>query len=283
MGIPLDKTSETQIRRQLDAMRTDSFELLLLRFGDSTEASLSNETSASLLRRLPWLKAKNVQGFNINIRPTGTHLSMLDDLSRAQLDEMERTGYEPSVIVETSPANFQAWLDHGRDLSPEEAHEFSKLLARITGSDMGAFGRRHAGRLAGFTNRKANRRLANGYYPFVRLHKATQTSFTAASGLSLPAAEPAPTPPPQRAASPIYYQAPRVLRTIEQFHDDPRYDFDLSRADYAYAIYAHCHGMSEREIIEQILRRDMKKKGNQAAQHKYAKYTVGRAINRRRN
>jgi hypothetical protein len=226
---------------------------------------------------VPWLKAKNVQGFNINIRPTGSHLSMLDDLSRTQLDDMERTGYEPCVIVETSPANYQAWLDHGRDLTPDESHEFSKALARLTGADMGAFGRRHAGRLAGFTNRKPNRRLANGYYPFVRLHKAEQTVFTAAPTLSLPAPEAAPPAPRPRSSSTFFYQTPRRLKTIEEFHDDPRYDNDLSRADFAYAIYAHSHDVSERAIIEDILRRDMRHKGNQAAQLKYAKYTSTRA------
>lgn len=269
---------DSQVSRQLQAMRAERFELLLLNFGEKTEGNLTTTTAAGILKKIKWLKAKNVQGYNINIRPIGNHLTMLDDLTIAQLDDMETTGYEPCVIVETSPANYQAWLDHGRDLTDEEATEFSRILAKQTGADLGAAGRRHAGRLAGFTNRKPNRRLPNGFYPFVRLHKAQQRVFTAAASLTLPPPTPERTAPRPAPSSQPFVQASRQLRTIQDFHDDPRYDGDLSRADFAYAIYAHSHGISESTIIESILQRDMKKKGNHTAQLKYAKYTSARAL-----
>ena len=270
---------ETEVSKQLEAMRAESFELLLLHFGEqATEGNLFRLNIPQILKRIKWLKAKNVQGYNINIRPVGNHLTLLDDLTALQLTNMEATGYEPCVTVETSPSNYQAWLDHGRELTAEEATEFSRILAKKLGADIGAAGRRHAGRLAGFTNRKPNRQLPNGLYPFVRLHKAQQRVFTAAPSLILP------TPPPERTApkpGPAYQPfglSSRQLKTIRDFHDDPRYDGDLSRADFAYAIYAHSHGVSETTIIDSILQRDMKKKGNHSAQLKYAKYTSARAL-----
>lgn len=274
---------DEQVSRQLDAMRAETFELLLLQFGETTEGSLITTTAAGILKRIKWLKAKNAHGYNINIRPAASHLTLLDDLVESQIAGMEASGYEPCVIVETSPSNYQAWLDHGRELTPEEATQFSRILAKQIGADVAAAGRRHAGRLAGFTNRKPIRRLPSGLYPFVRLHEAQQRVFTAAGSLSLPPQPPERTTPRPGPSHPQYMKAPREHKTIQEFHDDPRYDGDLSRADFAYAIYAHSHGFDENKIIESILQRDMRKKGNHAAQLKYAKYTSTRALKQVRN
>jgi hypothetical protein len=271
MAIQQVGRTEGQVRAQLRAMRSERFELLLLHFGDKTQGSIITCTPDEIVQRLSWLKAQNVKGQNINIRPTGTHLSLLDDLTLEQVSTMEKTGYQPSVIVETSPNNYQAWLDHGRDLSDDEATAYARILAEQLGSDVGAAGRRHAGRLAGFTNRKPSRRLNNGLFPFVRLHFAKVRTFEASSTLTLPT-PPKPIPPSQPR-----FTSPKRLKTIQQFHDDARYQGDYSRSDFAFAIYAHSHNMDEQQIIESILARDMSKKGNAVAQRKYAQYTSRRA------
>jgi hypothetical protein len=112
----------------------------------------------------------------------------------------------------------------------------------------------------GFANRKVNRQLANGLFPFVRFHKAEICTFEAARTLTLP---PTPKPAPTLPRAPVNLARP--LKTIQQFHEDPRYEGDYSRADFAYAIYAHSNGIDESTIIESILSRDMSKKGNAAA------------------
>ena len=63
---------DDQVSRQLDAMRTEKFELLLLQFGETTEGSLITTTAAGILKRIKWLKAKNAHGYNINIRPAAS-------------------------------------------------------------------------------------------------------------------------------------------------------------------------------------------------------------------
>ena len=146
MAISSMTQTDTQVRAQLKAMRSYTFELLLLQFGDAT-GNIITATTEEIVARLPWLKAQNVKGSNINIRPAGNHLTLLDNLKLRQIEEMEATGYCPSIVVETSPANFQAWLDHGRELSDDEATGFARILAERIGSDIGAAGRRHAGRL----------------------------------------------------------------------------------------------------------------------------------------
>ncbi len=257
-------------------MRSLTFELLLLDFSDDSKASLLTVSAESILRRLAWLRAQNAKGFNINIRPAGNHLTLLDDLNRTQIEALSTKGFEPCAVIETSPDNFQAWLDHGRELDRQEATLAARLLAERFGSDTGAAGRRHAGRLAGFTNRKPIRRLPNGLYPYVRLHQAEPRTFTErqsfAAELRTQLNRPKPSP---GVSNPL--QAPTLLHSIRRFHDDPRYGGDLSRADYAYAIYAHTHGVQDADIEAAILQRDMSKKGNAAAQQRYARYTLGRA------
>jgi hypothetical protein len=273
-------TTEAQVNAQLRAMRAESFELLLLVLDEGREGSMLTLTADRILARLSWLKARNANGVNVNIRPKSSHLVLLDDLATRQIEKMRENGFQPSVVVETSPDNFQAWLDCGEDLSDEEATAMAQLLARRFQSDVRAAGRRHAGRLAGFTNRKPNRRLPNGLYPFVRLHHATAGVFRHAAALRDEARQQIEAKAKQPAA-PVpavpFWTSRSKLKSIVDFHNDVRYGGDLSRADYAFAIYAHSHGLSDSEIVDAILARDMRKKGNAAAQKRYALYTVRRA------
>ena len=269
--------TERQVQAQLAAMRSASFELLLLDFDDDSKASLFTSTAEGVMRRLPWLRAQNAKGININVRPVGSHLSLLDDLTFPQTEELSAQGFEPCAIVETSARNYQAWLDHGRDLTANEATAAARMLADRFGSDKGAAGRRHAGRLAGFTNRKESRRLANGLFPFVRLTNSGSRVYTASSAfLSQVGSAVAVTTKPYL-PKPFIPEKNRALLTIDRFHADARYGGDLSRADFGYAIYATSHGISDCDIEAAILQRDMSKKGNRLAQVRYAKYTVRRA------
>ena len=101
---------------------------------------------------------------------------LLPGFSRGGLDN-----HPPAVVVETSPGNFQVWVNHGRVPSD---HTFStqaaKELARRFGGDSSSADWRHFGRLAGFTNQKPKRRLRNGLQPFVRLHECEGRLYGAA-------------------------------------------------------------------------------------------------------
>ena len=86
---------------------------------------------------------------------------------------MKEAGFNPAVIVETSPGNYQAWLKHSKRLSKEVSTAAARALAEKFGGDHGAADWRHFGRLAGFTNRKVKYLDAStGLYPFVRLIEA---------------------------------------------------------------------------------------------------------------
>jgi hypothetical protein len=236
-----------------------------------------------IVAAVPWLKYENARGAHIFVRPHGEHaLSLLDDLSTDAVMSMEASGFEPAVLVETSPRNFQAWLNHGRILNRELSTRVAKELASRFGGDPSSADWRHFGRLAGFTNRKPHRRLGNGFSPFVRLKSSTGRIYRTANEFVNAIAESVSRSSEETQHRP---QCPTSLRTdlrpLADFHADPRYGGDLHRADMAWALHAASRGLSEEEIEAEILHaRDLSKKGGIRRQMEYARRTAAKALTR---
>ena len=93
---------------------------------------------------------------------------------------MTDAGFQPALVVETSPQNFQVWLNHGRTLDRDMSSWAAKELAKRFGGDLSSADWRHFGRLAGYTNRKPERLLPNGLAPFVRLRQSEGRTYDAA-------------------------------------------------------------------------------------------------------
>src|SRR5438876_2545264 len=164
----LDPTRHAVVR-QIQAMHVDTFEVGV--FDSATERMIPRTwTKETLVKSTAWLRFENLQGRNIYIRPVGTHsLSLVDDLHAEAVEKMKREGFAPAAVIETSPNNFQVWLQHGRILDKGLSTATAKALARRFGADHGSADWRHFGRLAGFTNRKEKHRQPDGYFPYVRL------------------------------------------------------------------------------------------------------------------
>jgi hypothetical protein len=271
---------EATVSRQLAAMHCTLFDLGAL--SQSGGVILSQNCAARLIQiALRWLQRENAHGAHVFIRPAGRHqLSLVDDLTADAVADMKRAGFEPAIVVETSPANFQAWLKHGRILDQRASTSAAKELAHRFGGDLSSADWRHFGRLAGFTNQKEKRRLPNGLAPFVKLREASGRTYQKANeflqGITVlverDLAEAANRKRPA-AFSDIAIKPPSA------FHADPRYEGDLHCADLAWAIYAASRGFSEEQITDQILyARDLSKKGRQNRQLDYAKRTATKAI-----
>jgi len=139
---------------------------------------------------LKMLKGKNHEGADIYIRPSSSSgainrgLILIDDLTAESLQELCQEGFEPSLVTETSPDNFQAWVRLSKnDLSPALATQAAIQLADRFGGDPASADYRHFGRLAGFTNRKPHHRQPNGYYPFVTVTRAKSCLASKGQGL----------------------------------------------------------------------------------------------------
>src|SRR5262245_26307469 len=192
----IDRTTEA-VRKQVLAMNTDFFEIGLYKPAPDDHRPAEPEmlprswTADTLMKSVSWLKFQNQQGRNVYIRPKGEHaLTLVDDLNVDALQRMRDTGFTPALIVETSPGNFQAWLNHGRRLPKEFSSAAARELAACFGGDRGSADWRHYGRLAGFTNRKPKHQLSDGRFPFVRLTHADGQVYPAVREfLSLVAAE----------------------------------------------------------------------------------------------
>ena len=167
-----DRT-EAAVRWQIHAMGCQRYEIGVL---DAEHGRMINRTMDvdGIVRSIAWLKRQNARGEDIYIRPTmddPTHgIVLVDDLSLAAKPKIQALGVTPSVIVETSPQSFQAWIRVADRASAELRLEIARDLARELGGDPGGVGARQYGRLAGFTNRKPKHRQTDGLAPFVLLH-----------------------------------------------------------------------------------------------------------------
>jgi hypothetical protein len=147
---------------------------------------LSDLNAEGILSRLSLLKAHNVRGAHIYIRPAGEHcITVLDDLNSDSVAQLTADGYEPCAVVETSPGNFQSWLKHD-DLYPAPLSTFiAQTLAKRYHADPNAADWRRFGRLPGFTNCKPKYRMGNGLYPFVLLRSSTGVQHRMATYIRL--------------------------------------------------------------------------------------------------
>lgn len=136
-------------------------------------------------RNVAFLAAMNSKGYDIYIRPSREEgdnkgLVLLDDLDAAKVAQLTADGLEPSVVVQTSPGNLQAWVRVSRDpLKPGEGTLIAKALAERYGADPGAADWCHFGRLAPFANRKAvHRDPVTGHGPLTELRRAVAVVAT---------------------------------------------------------------------------------------------------------
>ena len=237
---------------------------------------------AALCRSIPWLRAKNAEGAAIYVRPHGEHpYSLIDDLNAAGVQRLTAEGFAPAIVVETSPGNFQAWLNHGEVLDKRTSTTAARALAERHGGDPGAADWRHFGRLAGFTNRKPQYLQASGLYPFVQMADYNPgVIYTGAASFLRDVRN---TFHEQHLSS-GGVPAPRAmkghLKTIDDFRADPVYGGDGNRIDFAFALYALAHGADEGSVRTAIQTRDLTKKGSPARQSAYVLRTVTKARDR---
>jgi len=271
------------VRRQLRALGNDRFELGIQR-RDTGTMELRVLSAETILASVGFLKWRNQLGHFIRIRPKWPHpFVFVDDLSVEGVYALDRRGFLPSVVVESSPENFQAWLNLGRRVAPEVMTLIARQVASILDADRGAANWRQAGALAGFTNCKPKHQRPDGLYPFARLHMARHRVFPRAKSLIRDAKRVYAAEQAARERARAYYAGRNrgSVQDIAAFHERAKYEGDLHRADFAWAIHALSRGWSERRVEETILRaRDLRHKGPRREQEKYAHRTVRAAIRR---
>jgi len=278
------KTAEA-VEKQGRAMKASAFEVGLFDPSAAHGAMLPRVWDLdTLLRSVPWMRLKNLEGRNIYIRPSGEHaLSLIDDASTETIDLLKSEGFAPAIVLETSPRNFQAWLCHGQILPKHLSTFAARLLASRFGGDPASADWRHYGRLAGFTNRKDKYRRRDGTFPYVRLHEASGIIYARADEFL---AEVKTLYEVEKCAPARPHSFPRPwlrisnLKTIDYFRSKPIYSGDHTRVDLAYAVYALSHVVPENEVRNALASRDLAHKGNKKRQQEYIDRTIKKARER---
>ncbi|NRP28796.1 MULTISPECIES: DNA-primase RepB domain-containing protein [unclassified Aliiroseovarius] len=114
-------------------------------------------------KHLGYWWARNMEGFNVFITPAPhkdgnyTPLVFVDDISRQTLQQMTADSCVPAILIESSPNNFQGWVQLNADrLSASDILETQRYLSHKYGLDTGAHGATQNGRLAGYRNVKSS-------------------------------------------------------------------------------------------------------------------------------
>lgn len=180
----MDRT-QIAVERMLSALDAPAYDLGVLSERGMLPG-LANLDASGVMARIPLLKAHNARGAHIYIRPAGEHrYTVLDDLSSESVARLAADGYEPCAVVETSAANFQAWLKHAEVYPAALSTLAAQTLARRYGADPNAADWRRFGRLPGFTNPKPKYKKENGLFPYVLLRSNTGLVFSNAARLRL--------------------------------------------------------------------------------------------------
>jgi hypothetical protein len=143
-------------------------------------------TGDQVVKSIPWLRRMNAQDYDVYIRPAPLTdgrvepLVFIDDIKGDAVARMHEAGFRFSALVESSPGNFHGWIRVAdQPIGPNEATATAKRLSQQFGGDPNSADWRHYGRLAGFTNRKPERKTERGH-PFAIIREAVAVVTDAA-------------------------------------------------------------------------------------------------------
>lgn len=149
LGAPLYRVS---------LMRSDNGEKVGRNLGkgrgaDGTEKFYTAQEIADLV---PFLSRENLLGWNIYITPIDTahHYLIVDDMTPDDLDRFDAQGFEPALVLETSPGSHQAILKTEKEDRDQKAANVVVVGLNKKYGDPKFTGAIHPMRLAGFSNKK---------------------------------------------------------------------------------------------------------------------------------
>ena len=130
-------------------------------------------TPEELVLRIPEMLRLQRRGENIYYTPLSEekHHVLIDDMTAESLVRLQRDGYRPAVILESSPGNFQCLLTVAKLGSRFDRDVGNRLTERLNREygDKKLCGCIHPHRAPGFENRKPKHRREDGSFPEVKL------------------------------------------------------------------------------------------------------------------
>ena len=138
---------------QLKALGERRYELTLRTRDD--QVSYAHVTPADILDRVRDLRAVNMAGTDIAIRPAArSGLALLRDVPAARIGNLVRDGFPPVLLTEPRPERFDAWVRLDTMGIQRGLHDsMAQVIAARYGGDTRTAGAEQAAPLAGFTTR----------------------------------------------------------------------------------------------------------------------------------
>lgn len=136
---------------------------------DKKNGQTQGFTPEELLQRMPEIQKLRQRGENIYYTPLSENLHhiLIDDMTAEKLVQLQKDGFRPAAIIESSPGNFQCILTFakfGNAFDRQIANRLTVLLNRKYG-DPKLSGAIHPHRAPGFENRKEKHRRKDSTFP----------------------------------------------------------------------------------------------------------------------
>lgn len=274
------------VRNMLNALDAPAYDIGVLS-DRGMLPGLSDLSADQVLSRLPLLKAHNVRGAHIYVRPSKEHrYTILDDLSQPSVEQLTTDGYAPCALIETSAGNFQAWLKHDTCYPAQFSTFIAQTLSRRYNSDPNAADWRRFGRLPGFTNCKPKYQKSNGLYPYVLLRSCTGEEYKMAAFLRLELTNQFQLQQQQQQhrialSKSIPFSpkgGPRYSHlSLERFRTSPKYHDRPAAADLAFCVAAMSLQMPEDAIAGTLSGEYLSRDPNAARKAAYITRTLAKA------
>lgn len=145
-------------------------------------------TPQEIEQRIPEMLRLQRRGENLYYTPLSDdkHHILIDDMNREKLERLIKDGYQPAVVLESSPGNYQAIITVPKLGTPHDRDVGNRLSDRLNREygDPKLSGAIHPHRAPGFENRKPKHQREDGSYPEVRLLKAERRECAKTLALS---------------------------------------------------------------------------------------------------
>ena len=127
-------------------------------------------TPEELIQKMPEILKLQKRGENIYYTPLSEdkHHILIDDVSPENVVRLQKDGYKPAAIIESSPRNFQCVLTipkFGGEFDRQIANQLAAMLNNKYG-DPKLSGAIHPHRAPGFANRKPKHRQKTAHIPY---------------------------------------------------------------------------------------------------------------------
>jgi hypothetical protein len=162
----LDRTHQA-VEKQIEALGVEQFDILLT---DKNNQKIHKTWHKFEFRKgISWLKRMNARGYSIEIKPHGNEhgLVLVEKLSKNAIQALKEKGWEPTLTLETSKDNYQAWIKLSKEnIDPIIRESFYRNSLKQEKIDQ-------YGLLAGFTNQEIELNQ-EGLKPYVFVHENTR-------------------------------------------------------------------------------------------------------------